>query len=305
MQVKTAIDEYRYNILHLSETTQVWYMVRLERFAEWCAGQGIQMEDVKPSVIARYLHALATNISQATKQKLSSFTVHGHARTIRTFLYWSAKEPQNYLSINVPANIAMPRTTKKIIETFSPIQIKALFASAGQECSPVLVARDKAILALLLDTGIRVSELCDLTLEHIHITAREGHIRVTGKGDKEREIGLGLKTRSYVQAYIKRYRKAPDDEPHVFLSRKNTPLTLNGLDQMIYRLAERAKITGVRASAHTFRHTFACNFLLQGGDVYVLSRLMGHSSVQVTEIYARAVKAEQARKISKSVFDNL
>ena len=305
MQVKQAVEEYRYAILHLSEQTQIWYMPRLDRFAEWCLAQSIQLGEVKPALVARYLHQLGTEISQTTNQKLSTFTVHGHARTIRTFLYWCSKEPQSYLSIHVPANIAMPRTTKKIIETFTPIQIKAFFVAASQEYSPVLIARDKAILALLLDTGIRASELCDLTLDHVYITAREGHIRVTGKGDKEREIGLGAKARMHMQFYIKRYRNAPDDDLHVFLSRTSTPLTINGLDQMIYRLAERASITGVRASAHTFRHTFACNFLLQGGDLYVLSRLMGHTSTQVTEVYLRAVKAEQARKTSKSVFDNL
>ena len=82
-------------------------------------------------------------------------------------------------------------------------------------------------------------------------------------------------------------------------------MTVTGLDQMLYRLGRRAKIKGVRISAHTWRHTFAINFLTQGGDVYVLSRLMGHESVQVTEVYLRAVKATQARKASKSVLDNL
>jgi len=304
MQVKTATEEYRYAILQLSEETQIWYMARLKRFAEWCERHSISLEEIRPTTVATYLNDLAKIPSQETGKLLSTYTVHGHARTIRTFLFWCAAESQNYVQRNVPDNIVMPHLKQKIIETFTPLQIKALFAAAESEMTPAMVTRGKAILALLLDTGIRASELVDIQLADVHMTPREGWVKVTGKGDKEREVGLGHKARQYLATWL-RYRKAPEDELHVFLSHKKTPLTLNGLDQLLYRLAKRAKVSGVRVSAHTFRHTFACNFLLQGGDVYALSRLMGHTSVQVTEVYLRAIKTDQARKTSKSVFDNL
>ena len=168
-----------------------------------------------------------------------------------------------------------------------------------------MVARDKAILAVLLDTGIRAGELCGLMLDCVHITAKEGYLKVMGKGRKEREVPLGIKSRRLLHEYLKRFRPAVTDEDHAFLGHQHEPLSVNALDQMLYRLGRRAKIKGVRVSAHTWRHTFAINFLAQGGDVYVLSRLMGHESVQVTEVYLRAVQASQARKTSKSVLDNL
>jgi site-specific recombinase XerD len=303
--VQEAVDEYRYAILQLSEKTQTWYMARLERFGSWCGQERLVLRQVRPTSIAKYLHTLATTDSQRTEKPLSTYTLHGHARTIRTFLFWCASEPQSYLTRAIPENIVMPHIKEKIIETFTPLQIKALFAAADQEMTPALRARTKAILALLLDTGIRASELCGLLIEDVHITPREGHVRVTGKGDKEREVGLGVKCRQYLQSWLKSYRKAPADELHVFLSHKKTPLTLNGLDELLYRLRDRAKITGVRVSAHTFRHTFACNFLLQGGDLYVLSRLMGHTTTLVTQRYLKAMKADQARKTGLSVLDRI
>lgn len=310
MQVSEAVEEYRFAILQLSEQTQYWYMTRLKRFADWCLGEHLQLEELKPTAIARYLDQLAKSPSQVTKKSLSTYTLHGHARIIRTFLFWCAAEPQSYIHHNIAEKIVMPRLKRSVIETFTPLQIKALFAACEQEYTIGMAIRAKAIIAVLLDTGIRASELVELELENVHITSREGWLRVTGKGDKEREVGLGSRSRQYLHAWTKRYRRASKNgngngETHVFLSHKKTPLTVNGLDQLLYRLRDRAKITGVRVSAHTFRHTFAMNFLLQGGDVYMLSRLMGHTSVQVTEIYLRAIKSDQARKTSKSVLDNL
>jgi integrase/recombinase XerD len=306
MQVHEAFLEYQYAILQLSSETQHWYALRLKRFAEWCAQQGIELQQIKPTTVARYLHELATVPSETTGKLLSSYTVHGHARCVRTFLHWCAAEPQEYLPEKVPANLVMPKLKKKIIETFSELQIKALFVAADQGPIKSIVIRDKAILAILLDTGIRAAELCGLVLEQVHLTPREGYIRVIGKGDKEREIGLGKRSRQYLHVWIKRYRKAPVDEPHVFLGHKGLPMSVNGLDQLMRRLARRAKITGVRCSPHTFRHTFSVNFLRQGGDLYVLSRLLGHESVQITTgVYLQALKSDQARKMGKSVLDNL
>ena len=306
MIVQEAIDEYRYAILQLSEATQIWYLARLKRFAVWCEEEKLTLDKLKPTSVARYLQHLAEQPHHHTGQPISTYTLHGHARSIRTFLFWCAMEPQSYLSLKIPENIVMPKITQKIIETFTPIQIKKLFAATEKEKFKELVIRDKAILAVLLDTGIRAGELCGLTLDCCHIPSH-GHafLKVVGKGDKEREVPLGKQSRVYLYSYIKSYRQAASDEFHVFLGHHRKPLTTSGLDIMLYRLARWAKVEGVRVSAHTFRHTFACQHLLQGGEIYMLSRLLGHTSVQVTEQYLRAIKSQQARMQSKSVLDNL
>ncbi len=81
----------------------------------------------------------------------------------------------------------------------------------------------------------------------------------------------------------------------VWLNRVGQPLTRNGLDQALYTLRDKAGVEGVRVSAHTSRHTFSFNFLKATGDVYRLSKLLGHSSVAVTETYLRSFRARDAR----------
>ena len=304
MQLQEALDEYRFAILHLADGTQQWYMRRLRDFAKWCAEQGIELVQIKPTTFSKYLYGLANNNSQRTNKPLSTHTVHGHARCIRAFLFWCASEPQNYISSNIPSNLSMPKTKKKIVEIFSDLQIKALFVACECEPFPRLIARDKAAVAVLIDTGVRAAELCDLMMDQVHLTSRDGYIRVTGKGDKERELPLGKKSRQYLHSWIKSYRKAPAEEQHVFLGKKFVQMTPNGLNVMVRRLGRYAKIKG-RVYPHMFRHTFAVNFLKQGGDLFVLSRLLGHTSIQVTQVYLQALKSDQARHMSKSVLDGM
>ena len=307
MQVKDAVEEYRYAISRHSEQTQSWYLSKLKAFALWCEIEVLVLEKIKPSDIGRYIDVLRKQINPRTQKPLTSYTLNGYARTIKTFLNWCSKEEgiEDLVSSRLPKRIAMPKIDHKVIEIFTEDQLKALFVACEREYTPILTARDKAILSVLLDTGIRISELCGLTLDCTHLDAQDGYLKVMGKGRKEREVGLGKLARTALYRYITRYRKAPKDEQHVFLSRFNKPLTVNGLDQVLYRLAEWARINGVRCSAHTFRHTYAVNFLKANGDVYRLSRLMGHTNVSVTEVYLKALKGREARQGGISVLDSL
>lgn len=303
LTVLAALGEYEYAIMEKAESYQSWCKKRLSRFARWCQEKQVFLRDVKPAHISAYLQELKQP-SKRTGKLLSTYTLHGHMRAIRAFLYWCAKPPQKYLSIEVPQNLAMPTIEIKVIQPFSKEQIKAMQVAIGQNRFPIIVARDKAILAVLVDTGIRAEELCGLQLQNVHISTQEGYIKVLGKGRREREVPLGKTSRLLLQSYIKRYRPVTENQT-VFLSHRSESLTYNALRHMVKRWGKRAKLTGVRCSPHTCRHTFAINFLLQGGDLYVLSRLLGHASIAVTEVYLRAVQALQARKQGKSVLDNL
>lgn len=264
------------------------------------------MEQITPQQVKRYISLLQERTNPRTGKSITSDTVHGHAKVIKLFLSWCAQDEEfsEYVKARTVKLISLPKVEAKVIETFTLDQIKALFSVCQNEYTPTLVKRDTAILSLLLDTGVRASELCGLTLERVFISKEESYIKVLGKGKKEREIGLGDKARAELHRYIRQYRKgARSDEP-VFLSRFNEPLTINGLDQLLYRLRDWARLGGIKAGAHKFRHTFAVNYLLNGGDVYKLSRLMGHTSVSTTERYVRSMKQRDARK-GNSVLDSL
>lgn len=304
--VLAALAEYEYMIIELSEHTQRGYKSRLGRFAKWCQEKRLHLKILTPAIIAGYLQDELRRVSDRTGDFLSTYTLHGHMRAIRAFLYWCAKPPQRYLSMEVPQNLVMPKIDIKVMEPFTKEQIRHLQVAVTQNHFPIIVARDKAILAVLLDTGIRAEECCTLLLENVHLGTQQGesYIKIRGKGRKEREVPLGKQSRQLLRDYIKIHRQH-SDLPCVFLSHSHTQITTSALRQMFRRWARRAKITRGRCSPHDCRHTYAINFLLQGGDLYVLSRLLGHSSVAVTEVYLRAVEALQARKTAKSVLDNL
>jgi integrase/recombinase XerD len=97
---------------------------------------------------------------------------------------------------------------------------------------------------------------------------------------------------------------APADVPYAFLSRRNTALMPLGLDKLLHRLRDQAGITGIQVSPHTFRHSMAVNFLEAGGDVFRLSRLLGHEDITTTQGYLRAFRA-RANRDTLSVFDRV
>lgn len=305
MQVSEAIEEYRYNITRLTEATQVHYMTRLKVFGEWCDAQNLELEKLKPRDVGAFIDTLRPRISPSTKKLISTYTLNGYGRVIRAFLSWCAREYEDTVSSRLSQRVVLPKIEEKVIETFTNDHLKALFAACEREFREELCLRDRAILSLLIDTGVRAGELVTLTLGNVHISPEEGWIVVMGKGRKEREIPLGIKSRQALHKYIRRFRKQAKPDDVVFISRFHKPMTVHGLDMIIYRLGRWANVKGVRVSAHTFRHTFAVGFILGGGDVYLLSRMLGHSTVAITENYLKAMKAQQARKQTHSVLDDL
>jgi site-specific recombinase XerD len=169
------------------------------------------------------------------------------------------------------------------------------------------MVRNRAILWLLYDTGIRVSELTNLRLDDLD--RKKGIVTVLGKGSKERRIALGQNCLRNLSYYLDKHR--PDEEEladwgsagedHVFLSETRQPLTKNGMEMLFKRLKERAGITGKRISPHIFRHTFAINYLVKSNDPFSLQELLGHEDLSTVRNYMHmndTLIQEQKRKYS-------
>ena len=140
--------------------------------------------------------------------------------------------------------------------------------------------RNRAIIFTLLDTGVRASELCKITIEECDLKNRR--ISVYGKGAKQRMVPLSAKTGKTIWTYLtSREEKGPKDP--VFASRRGYALTKDGLGQLIRRIGKRAGVAN--AYTHRFRHTFAITYLRNNGDIFTLQRILGHSDLAMVKRY--------------------
>jgi integrase/recombinase XerD len=194
---------------------------------------------------------------------------------------------EEVIEANPVAKVEKVRVPTKVIETFSPAQVEALLATCnGRSFNG---ARLRAVILTLLDCGLRVSELCGLSLEDVSWDERT--LRVMGKGSKERLVPFGEATRQALMGYVSRRGEVPRQDA-LFVTCYGDPMSRRDAHRMLRRAGEKAELTGVRCSPHTFRHTCAVMYLRNGGDAFSLQRLLGHSSLEMTRRYAELAQTD-------------
>jgi len=147
-------------------------------------------------------------------------------------------------------------------------------------------------LGLFIDTGIRVTGLASLHLGDLDLDG--GRVKVNGKGAKERFVFFGNKCRRLLWRYINTERPNVSSD-RLFINSYGQPLKARGILEMMRRCGKRAGIREVRCSPHTLRHTFARRFLLNGGDVFTLQQILGHSSLEMVRRYLALCSQEVGR----------
>jgi site-specific recombinase XerD len=308
VQIGEAVGEYLAAKKQLKSKTCSEYGRMLALFSGWCKGKEITLEVLKARQVGEYVGYLSTMLQSKQGGKVSTHTVAYHVRVLKAFLRWCALDEdfEQYVKLPFVQKIENPRKELKIVETFSVEQVRELFAACEREISPHLQQRNRAIVLLLLDTGIRAAELVGLHLDQVDVSPKDPHVRVFGKGDKWREIGLGARSRKELWRYILHFReKERGKHEPLFLSHSCKALTIEGLADSIERLGKWAGIKGVRCSPHTFRHTFAVAFMRKNNDIYRLSKLMGHTSVSITENYLKSFSQVDLRKDIFSPLDEM
>jgi integrase/recombinase XerD len=231
-------------------------------------------------LVIRYLQSEAR--TRRNGQPLSPSTIQGFVRTLKAFFSWLERE--DYVNINPMSKIKIPKAPTKVLETFSSDHISHLLDVFRR--SDKTGYRNTAIVLLLLDTGLRISELTGLEVGDINLAEGDIRVRVT-KGSKERIVPIGSVIQRVLWRYLQQHRPEPalPSIKKVFLNDDGLPLTGNGVAQMLRRNCSRAGISGVRCSPHTLRHTFSKNYLLNGGDIFSLQKILGHSSLASVRIY--------------------
>ena len=238
-----------------------------------------KLSDVKSTHIRDYIRVLSDGgMAPASISRIIS--------SIRTYYRFLSSE--NILDENPVLLINNPKLPKKLPDVLSEKEI-SLIINAIQESSQ-FYQRDKAIIELLYSCGIRVTELCNLEMSNLFID--EDLIRVMGKGNKERLLPLGLRSKKYLDDYIKHSRNShikKSGSSFVFVSKNGNQLTRAMINIILNKWTQ---VSGLKKSVspHKLRHSFATHLLEGGADLRFVQALLGHSDISTTQIYTHIDK---------------
>ena len=179
--------------------------------------------------------------------------------------------------------LSLPRRWKRLPKSLSNSEIERLLEPEKPATAAALC--DQAVLELAYASGLRVTELRGVRLEHLHLEA--GFLTVIGKGNKERVVPVGRKALEAIHRYLEAGRpklltqKTP---AHLFLNRRGLPFAASTFWTRIKRRVRRAQI-GRNVTPHALRHSFATHLLENGADLRVIQELLGHANISTTEVY--------------------
>lgn len=275
-----------------SGNTIVAYHNDLYQFVDFVTGQAPRMgKQASWSIVDRSL--LLSYILNLKQRNYSSTTVARKTAAMKSLLRFLFNE--GVLKSNPTENLGAPRVSKSLPKPLSTYEVRQLLEQPAKSVSRE-AGRDKAMLELLYASGMRVSELVSLDLEDVNLDA--GYIRCLGKGDKERIIPIHQQAVESLKTYIEKVRPGMvygDGEKALFVNRRGSRLTRQGLWQIVKNYAREAKL-GTDITPHTLRHSFATHLLSGGADLRSVQELLGHSNISTTQIYTH-LTSEHVRKV--------
>ena len=265
---------------NVSDHTMDAYKRDINQYLMYLGDLDLQnLSDVKSTHVRDYIRVLNDGgMAPASISRIIS--------SIRTYYRFLSSE--NILNENPVLLINNPKLPKKLPDVLSEKEI-SLIINAIQESSK-FYQRDKAIIEMLYSCGIRVTELCNLNMSNLFID--EDLIRVMGKGNKERLLPLGVRSKKYVSEYIKHSRNShikKSGSSFVFVSRNGNQLTRAMINIILNKWTQ---VSGLKKSVspHKLRHSFATHLLEGGADLRFVQALLGHSDISTTQIYTHIDK---------------
>lgn len=211
--------------------------------------------------------------------KIAAITIQTHVRALRSFFNWLYGE--GYATEHKLAKLKPPKAPTKVVEVLSQDEISRLLKCINPNKDAG--ARHFAILMLLLDSGLRCGEMRNFRIDDINFEG--GYIKVMGKGKKERIVPFDTATQKALLSYSFHFRPEPLNPiiENFFLTIDGKPLSVNCIKMMFQRIAKKSGIK--RLHPHLCRHTFATNYLINGGDVFSLQQILGHTTLEMVGRY--------------------
>lgn len=291
MTIQAALDDFliEQQIRGNTPKTVQYYSLSVGLYARFVGLDTPLQEITLNSLRAYYLHLSERNIS--------STTIQTYIRALRSFLTWCYQ--QEYIPVNLSEKFRLPKAQRKAIDVLTDSEVRRLLFCFNLRY--LVHLRNYCMCSLMLDSGLRLHEVVTLTIEHTHLS--EGYIIVDGKGNKQRVVPLGMNTRKFLFRYLSR-RPGCASTDRVFLMSNLEPVTDATLRQMFRKLKKRSGIPRLRA--HLLRHTFATRYLENGGDMYALQQILGHTSLEMVKKYVHSTTRKIVPKFPEfSPLDNL
>lgn len=252
-----------------------------------------EFERISTADVNRFLNHLQDKLDLSAKTVLNAWTA------LSSLWTWAERESEAKHVIR--GKIAQPRYRRPVIEPFTEAEVRSLLAACDHmnawdrrnekhiEGTRPTALRDRAMLLVMLDCGLRVSELCALNLADYDRKTGQVTIR-HGKGDKKRTISIATVAKQALWRYLKTRPEAQPDDPLFAARYTGGRMDRVGVRAIVMRAGERAGV--VKAHPHRFRHTFAVNFLRNGGNPLALQDILGHEKLDTVRIYVKLAEAD-------------
>lgn len=238
------------------------------------------VEKISPKIIENQTHKeIREYINSLQTKNYAKTTIARKIAAIRSFYRYLYRE--RLIDANPVNNIRAPKKNQPLPKFLSEDEVEKIADII--DISTDAGYRNKTIVEVLYATGMRLSELCNLSLQNLNL--EENEITVFGKGGKERIVLISDKAKEYLQNYIKTIRsKIVCDNDYVFLNAEGYRLNQRSVNAFLAVVSKKLKFQK-QLSAHVFRHSFATHLLENGADLRIVQELLGHASISNTQIY--------------------
>lgn len=279
--------EYCKTQKRLNGKTLKAYSIDLRQFSEQFTG--INLTDISPAMIETYIAGLHEHYKPKTvKRKIASLKALFHHLEYREIIM---QNPFHKVEVHFREPVILPRTIPlRIVEIFLQT-IYAQYKNAGTTYQKRNALRDAAVTELLFATGMRISELCALSKNDVNLY--DGTILIYGKGSKERRLQICNEAVIHIlKEYQNDFCREIENCHHFFASQTGRGLSDQSVRRMINKYTSLASID-LHITPHMFRHTFATSLLESDVDIRYIQEMLGHSSINTTEIYTHVAMSKQ------------